>query len=412
MPRSMRAPSLESRTARLKLPINKKPVWVRIGHGVSLGYRRNRGPGAWTLRVANGTGGHWTKALATADDFDTANGGSILDFWQAQDRARAIGLPARHGDSAGKLATVQQAVEAYAADLRARGGDVANADRIRCHLSEALADKTIATLAARDFAPWRAALSPAKLSPAAINRANTCLRAALNLARQQDERILSARAWETALAAIPDAHEARNVILDERAIRSIIAAAYQHVSPEFGLLVELAAVTGARVSQLSRLEVRDLQIGRADPRLMMPSSRKGRSRKRIDRRPVPIPASLAARLRAGAKDRGAEAPLLVKPDGEPWQKNDHLRPFARAVGYADLAGVTLYALRHSSIVRQLLAGTPIRIVAVLHDTSTAMIEKTYSRNIGDHSDAMARRALLDIAEPAADVVVLPRHDHV
>ncbi len=82
MPRSMRAPSLELRSARLKLPINKKPVWVRIGHGVSLGYRRNRGPGAWTLRVADGKGGHWTKALATADDFDTANGAAILDFWK------------------------------------------------------------------------------------------------------------------------------------------------------------------------------------------------------------------------------------------------------------------------------------------------------------------------------------------
>jgi integrase len=400
----MRAPSLESRSARLKLPVSRKPIWVRIGHGVSLGYRRNQGPGAWTLRVADGKGGHWSKALAVADDFDTADGGAVLDFWQAQDRARALGLPARHGDSGVKLATVRQAVDAYAADLKARGGDVANADRIRFHLSDALAGKTVATLAARDFAPWRAALTKAKLSPAAINRANSCLRAALNLARDRDERIVSARAWETALAAIPDATEARNVILTEQDVRAIVAAAYEHVGPEFGLLVELAAVTGARVSQLARLEVRDVQVERTDPRLMMPSSRKGRGRKRVDRRPVPIPASLAMRFRAGAKDRGAEAPLLVKPSGEPWRKSDHLRLFGRAVGHAELVepdGVTLYALRHSSIVRQLLAGTPIRVVAVLHDTSVAMIERTYSRHIGDHSDQVARRALLDLTEPAA-----------
>ena len=31
--------------------------------------------------------------------------------------------------------------------------------------------------------------------------------------------------------------------------------------------------------------------------------------------------------------------------------------------------VTIYALRHSSIVRQLLAGVPVRVVAVNHDTS-------------------------------------------
>jgi hypothetical protein len=57
--------------------------------------------------------------------------------------------------------------------------------------------------------------------------------------------------------------------------------------------------------------------------------------------------------------------------------------------------VTIYALRHSNIVRQLLAGVPARVVAVNHDTSIAMLERTYSRYIGDHADALARGALLD-----------------
>ena len=380
---------------------------MRIGHGISLGYRRNQGPGAWVLRVANGKGGHWTKALATADDFDSADGGTILDFWQAQDRARAVGLDARHGGSGGKLVTVKEAVGAYEADLKTRGGDVANAARIRAHLPDALAGKTVATLAARDFKSWRTALTKASLSPAAINRANSCLKACLNFTAGQDERIVNVRAWEKGLANIPDATESRNVILGEPDIRSIIAAAYQ-IGPDFGLLVELAAVTGARVSQLARLEKRDVQADRNDPRLMMPSSRKGRGRKRIERRPVPIPASLAARLRELGNHRADNTPLLTKPSGEPWRKSDHHRLFARAVRHAglnDARDVTIYALRHSSITRQLLAGTPIRIVAVLHDTSVAMIERTYSRHISDVSDTLARRALLDIAEPAAANVV-------
>ena len=61
----------------------------------------------------------------------------------------------------------------------------------------------------------------------------------------------------------------------------------------------------------------------------------------------------------------------------------------------DLAKVTIYARRHSSIVRQLLANTPIRVVATLHDTSVVMIERTYSKFITDHCDALARGALLD-----------------
>ena len=51
----------------------------------------------------------------------------------------------------------------------------------------------------------------------------------------------------------------------------------------------------------------------------------------------------------------------------------------------------MYALRHSSIVRQLLAGVPVRIVAAGHDTSVAMIERNYSRYITDHADALVRK---------------------
>jgi hypothetical protein len=70
--------------------------------------------------------------------------------------------------------------------------------------------------------------------------------------------------------------------------------------------------------------------------------------------------------------------------------------------------VTAYALRHSAIVRQLLAGVPTRIVASHHDTSTAMLEKHYSRYIvGDPADAITRRALLDMAAPAAVSNVVP-----
>jgi integrase len=412
MPRSMRAPALETRTARLKLAIAKRPYWARIGQGISLGYRRNQGPGTWSVRVAKGRGrgqGHWSQVIGTADDFDAANAGAVLNFWQAQDKARALGRAARHsGDGGGKLGTIAQAIEAYEADLKLRGGDTGNVSRIRIHLPVALAAKTVATLAARDFKSWRAALSKADLTPAAINRSNSIFKAALNHAAAHDERIGNARAWEHALASIPDAVESRNVILDEEAIRAIIAGAYQ-VGAEFGLLVEVAGVTGARVSQLARLEVRDLQAARADPRLMLPSSKKGRGQKKITHRPVPIPPSLAIRLLASAQDRAAYAPLLTKPSGERWKKSDHLRLFRRTVTLAGLdkaeAAITLYALRHSSIVRQLLAGTPIRLVAAAHDTSVAMIERTYSRYITDVSDVPLRRALLDLSEPAGGNVV-------
>src|SRR5262249_50693487 len=152
----------------------------------------------------------------------------------------------------------------------------------------------------------------------------------------------------------------RNAILSDEQVRTLIAAAYD-VDAAFGLYVETAATTGARPSQLVKLEVGDLQHNGDGPRLMMPSSRKGHAGKAIVRKPVPIPTSLAARLKKG----GAPAdPLLTKSDGQPWSATsaDHRRPFEAAVARAKLkASVTIYSLRHSSIVRQILSGTPLRV---------------------------------------------------
>ena len=141
---------------------------------------------------------------------------------------------------------------------------------------------------------------------------------------------------------------------------------------------------------------------------MMPSSRKGKGVKRISRAPVPITASLAARLRQAAEDRARTDPLLLRADGTPWRPEtaDYREPVIRAVARVGLdpTVVTLYSLRHSSIVRALLAGVPTRVVAAQHDTSVPMLERTYSQHILDHSDSVARRGLLDLSGPAGNVV--------
>ena len=130
---------------------------------------------------------------------------------------------------------------------------------------------------------------------------------------------------------------------------------------------------------------------------------------------MPITAALASVLKQEAQGRASDAPLLLRANGERWGhgRSRHHRDDFRAVVKAarlDPDEVTLYALRHSSIVRQLLANVPIRIVATLHDTSVKMIERTYSRHIASHSDEIARRALLATAEqpPGPNVVPLAK----
>lgn len=442
MPRRVRAPQLEERSNRLKKPIAKKPVFTRIGPGIGLGYRRNRTAGTWVVRVADGKGGNWTEAIGLADDYDDANGETVLDYWQAQDKARARAAEKRGGGPRTPT-TVRKALEKYEADINARGGDTNNVSRLLAHLSDGLLDKSVAALTWSELRSWRDRLvrapkrrgttmapdvapkkkqsTPAeKLSPASINRTCSTLKAALNLtADDPDERIASRQAWERGLESIPDAERSRNVILldntgRDQIVTDLIAAAYRE-STEFGLLVEVADATGARESQIARLNVEDLQAHGADPRLMMPSSKKGKKgHTKLSHIPVPIPHDLADRLRTLAAGRSPAAPLLTKPAGGRWKKSDHSRPFDRIVTRCGLADwekrgypdkITIYALRHTSIVRQIKALVPLGVIAKNHDTSVRMIEKHYSRYILDHTDGLTRAALPDRSKPTEENVV-------
>ncbi len=68
----------------------------------------------------------------------------------------------------------------------------------------------------------------------------------------------------------------------------------------------------------------------------------------------------------------------------------------------------MYALRHSSIVRQILRGVPVRVVAINHDTSVAMIERNYSAFISDPTDGLTRAAVFDVTAPAPYVATTTR----
>jgi len=405
-----RAAKLETPTARRRLEVRKKPYWTTISPGIHLGYRRNAGAGTWSVRVAD-SGAEWVKRIAVADDLEPASPPHVLSYWQAIDLARSLARrqPGDPVDESRPL-TVSEALTLYEKDLVARGGSPYNAEHPRTHLPAVTLNKPVSLLGASELRRWRDSLLAKGLAPGTVNRTKTGLRAALELAAAHDPRITNQRAWKVGLAALPDANVARNVILDDATVRRIVAAAYEY-DRALGLMVEVAAVTGARLSQLARLEVADLQADGGEPRLLMPLSAKGRARnKRHERRPVPISATLAAVLKQEAQGRAGDAPLLLRDNGERWghgRRRHHRNDFRAVIGAAGLDPdeVTLYALRHSSIVRQLLANVPIRIVATLHDTSVKMIERTYSRYIASHSDEIARRALLDVSQPTANNVI-------
>lgn len=81
MARKVRHSALESRSARLRLGIRRKPyAGPSLARGISLLYRRNKTAGSWVVKASDGHGSYWTKVLAAADDFDTSDGKKVLTF--------------------------------------------------------------------------------------------------------------------------------------------------------------------------------------------------------------------------------------------------------------------------------------------------------------------------------------------
>ena len=155
-------------------------------------------------------------------------------------------------------------------------------------------------------------------------------------------------------------------------------------------------------------------------RLMVPVSRKGRGVKNSSHVGVRVGDDVLAALRKATAGRKGSEPLLLRPHWQPiatvkWEKGERgpwhsaaelTRPWAAIVKRAGLADRTIpYSLRHSSIVRGLRAGLPVRLVAALHDTSSAMIERHYAAFIVDAMDELAARAVVPLT--VAPAIVTP-----
>ena len=225
MARKQRNNFLETRTARLKLAVRRRPYpGAKLARGKQMQYRRNKGNGTWLLKVSDGHGKPWTKAFAQADDFDESDNATILTFFEAQDTAKKL-TRGEDGGADNAPITVDGALTAYRADLISRNANPYNADWPRVHLTSALLSKPVALLAATELKHWRDSLL-GTMAPSTINRLIACVSAALEQAAQHDKRIQNRDAWETGLADLPNAQAARNVILSDDTVREFVAAAY------------------------------------------------------------------------------------------------------------------------------------------------------------------------------------------
>jgi hypothetical protein len=186
--RHLRNPKIESRAVRAKLKPSLKPTYFGLGGKLHLGYRRGKGPGVWVARVYVGDERYITKTIAEADDLADANGGTVLNFAEAEIKARER---AADRDKAERLAalgpviTVKIAIREY---LEERSTAIEARAKLK-HLAP-LAEKPLAELTVDDLKAWRASLTD--MSESSKRRVCNDARAALNSAAARHEKKLPA----------------------------------------------------------------------------------------------------------------------------------------------------------------------------------------------------------------------------
>src|SRR5262245_20118577 len=117
--RTVRDARLETRTSRGSLKAQGKPYYRALEPGLHLGYRKPlSGAGKWIARHYVGNEAYQIEVIGVADDYSDADGIALLNYGQAQTKARER-MVARAHHAAGKRGplTVRDAVETYLAHL-------------------------------------------------------------------------------------------------------------------------------------------------------------------------------------------------------------------------------------------------------------------------------------------------------
>jgi integrase len=371
--------------------VARKPLFVRIGVGVSLGYRRNKLAGTWVLRVANGRGGAATQAIGTADDYDTANGSDILTFWEAQDRAKSVAR--RENGTAPKTPlTVLQAAENYLESLGARNLNSARdaRGRLRKHFLPYFGEQAVHALTKTELDRWLVGMvakskdaDKVRRSKDSANRVLSMVKALLNHAlRDPSNGLVDDHAWRL-VKSFKGVGEARRVHFSMQQAQKLIDATQDG---GFADLLTAGFLTGARYGELIGCDVADYD---SSERALTVDGKTGARTVLLQ----PEAISFFDRLIAG---RAADEPLFKREDRERWNRSQQQRRMAAALGRAKLdPDGTFYALRHTYISRAIEGRIPLNIIAQNCGTSVRMIEKTYAKIL-----AKNRQAFIDAGAPS------------
>lgn len=360
MARSTRSSTLENRTARLKLDAKKRHT-VAIGKGLQLQYRRGDHSSTWYAKILKGDDKYLLHTLGQADDSQDANGVDILDYFQAQGKARQFTEEAkRDAGTVQKPMTVGDAAEHYLAWYKDhRKAYKETAATVAAHILPVFGNTLIADLTTLSIRKWldKLATTPPrrrtgmgvkqKFGDKAVtddkkrarkstaNRILTVLKAILNKAFQ-DDLVRDDSVWRKVKPYANADEPITRFLTNAEATRLLNTC-----RPDFRELVMAALLTGARYSELTRLKASNVNTDTALIYITAEAkSGKGRH--------VPLHDDALDYFKGLVAGKRGDDLVLTKQDGNEWGKNHHVRLLQAACENAKVEpAIGFHELRHT-----------------------------------------------------------------
>jgi integrase len=374
MSKTVRERTMDSAAARAKLKASGKPYWRCIDPGMHLGYRKGLSGGKWVLRRYLGDEKYIVETIGAADDHSPADGDTVLDFFQAQRRARDITAKAKTPASPQGPLTVEAALDAYFERLEHEGSkSLADArGRAKLHILPKLGNISVTDLTRDRLSKWLTGLAGKhddddviRGRRASANRVLTILRAALNQAFR-DSKINTDVAWRTVKPFREvDAPRLRYFTKDE--VRRLINAA----QGDFRNLVKAALFTGCKYGELTRLRSGDFNPDSGT--VFVGQSKSGKARH------VVLTDEGRRFFETLVAGQPSNALMLIRADGAAWGASQQIRPMVDARQAASIDDGSFHILRHTAASHLVMSGVPLNVVAHnLGHADTRMTEKHYA----------------------------------
>lgn len=328
----------------------------------------------------------------------------ILTFKQAQMKAVAIAHDLNK--SIAKPLTVYDAVQHYLAWYKEhRKAYVETNLTINAHILPHFGHRLISDLKTQDIKKWHNTLAtqpPRKRTARALeqqyrvisddpitkrsrkataNRILTVLKAILNKAFY-DELVDDNIVWRR-IKPFENVEQAKIRFLTEAECKRLINAA----RPDFRELVKAALFTGARCSELTKLEVININLDTASIYITPSKNNKGRY--------IPLSPEGLDFFRTLTTSKNGSNRIFVKQDSNPWGENHHTRLMKEACYHASITpAIGFHELRHTYASLLAQAGADLLTISKLLGHADTRITSRHYAHLCDKTLANTVNRLL------------------